>query len=68
MMADGLIKALGTVHFKRFTEMVGLEDLTERLMLIQYKDELKEQLTEMKSQEKTATVAFAHSRDLRYEP
>ena len=48
--------------------MVGLEDLTERLTLIRHEDEPKEQLTEMKSQEKTATAAFAHSRDLRYEP
>jgi len=67
-IADGLTKALGKVRFQKFTGMIGLEDLTERLALIRRQDELKDQLQEMKSQEKQEVAAFAHSRDLGYNP
>jgi hypothetical protein len=68
MIADGLTKALGKVRFKRFTEMVGLDDLTERLTLIRRQDELQEQLQEARSHEKLEAATFTHSRDLRYNP
>ena len=41
MIADGLTKALSKLRFKRFTEMVGLEDLTERLTLIRRQEDLR---------------------------
>lgn len=68
MIADGLTKPLSKVRFRRFTEMIGLEDLTERLTLIRRQDELKEELQEMKSEEKQEVTAFTHSRDLGYNP
>jgi hypothetical protein len=64
MIADGLTKALTKLRFKRFTEMVGLEDLTERLTLIRRQDELQDELQKMKSQEKTEIAAFTCPRDL----
>lgn len=68
MIADGLTKALNKLRFRRFTEMVGLEDLTERLTLIRHQDELKDELQEMRSGEKQEVTAFTHSRDLGYNP
>jgi hypothetical protein len=68
MMADGLTKALGKTLFQRFREMIGLEDQTERLILIRREDELREQLVEMRSGETNHTTAFAYSRDLGCDP
>jgi hypothetical protein len=48
--------------------MIGLEDLTERLTLIHRQDELKEELQEMKSEEKQEVTTFTHLRDLGYNP
>jgi hypothetical protein len=67
-MADGLTKALGKTLFQRFREMIGLEDQTERLILIRREDELREQLVEMRSGETNHTTAFAYSRDLGCDP
>jgi hypothetical protein len=64
MIADGLTKPLGKVLFKNFTKMIGLEDLTERLALLRREDELKSQLQELKSREKSEVTAFANSKDM----
>jgi hypothetical protein len=68
MIADGLTKALGKVRFKRFTQLAGLDDLTERLTLIRRQDELQDQLRELKTLEKQEAATFTHSRDLGYNP
>jgi hypothetical protein len=64
IIADGFTKALGKGRFKRLTEMVGLDDLTERLTLIRRKDELEDELQKRKSQEKSEVTTFTYSRDL----
>jgi hypothetical protein len=64
MIADGLTKALSKLRFKRFTEMVGLEDLTERLTLIRRQEDLKDELQEIKSGEKEEITVFTYSRHL----
>ena len=68
MIADGLTKALGKAPFQRFTELVGLEDQERRLDLIRREEELKEQLKELKSGERTEEAWFAYTRDLGYGP
>jgi hypothetical protein len=61
MIADGLMKAPGKMRFKKFTEMVRLDGLTEWLTLIRREDELKDELQKrnLKSQEKLEVVAFS---------
>jgi hypothetical protein len=58
------MKALGTALFRRFTDMIGLEDQGERLRLIRREEELKEQFKELKSDEAEAEECFANARDL----
>jgi hypothetical protein len=57
MMADGLTKALNKAVFHRFIELLGLEDIKERLVLIRRCDELREQLEEQEN-----VAAFTHKR------
>jgi hypothetical protein len=64
MITDGLTKDLSKVRFKKFTEMVGLEDMTERHTLIRRQDELEDELQKIKSQEKPEIATFTYSRDL----
>jgi hypothetical protein len=64
MVADGLTKPLRKVLFRNFIEMVGLEDLEERLELLRREDELKSVIEDMKSQEKMEVTTFTYSRDL----
>ena len=68
MIADGLTKALSKLRFRKFTEMTGLEDLTERLTLIRRQEELEDELKEIKNGEKKEMTAFTHLRDLGYNP
>lgn len=64
MIADGLTKALGKTLFRRFTDMIGLEDQEERLGLIRREEELKEHLKELRSNEVVTEAWFAYTRDL----
>jgi hypothetical protein len=57
MMADGLTKALNKAVFHRFIELLGLEDIKERLVLIRRCDELRAQLGEQEN-----VAAFTHKR------
>jgi len=64
MMADGATKALGKALFRRFTDMIGLEDQEERLGLIRREEELKEQIKELRLNEVVTEERFAYTRDL----
>jgi hypothetical protein len=56
MMADGLTKALGKQSFHRFIDLIGMENLNERLEAIRKEDELSSE------QSNISTIAFmAHS-------
>ena len=68
MIADGLTKALSKLRFRKFTEITGLEDLTERLTLIRRQEELEDELKEIRNGEKKEVTVFTHSRDLGYNP
>ena len=53
--------------FDRFTNMIGLVDQEERLKSIQRED-LREQLKELKSTERIEEARFAVSRDMGNSP
>ena len=63
-MADGLTKALLREPFNRFTEMIGLEDQAEKLKSIQKEEELKEQIKELRSNERIEKVRYVVSKDM----
>jgi hypothetical protein len=65
MMADGLTKALSRGPFDRFIGMIGLEEQEQRLKLIQREEDLKEQLKELKSNERVEEARYAASKDMR---
>ena len=64
LMADGLTKALLRGSFDRFTEMIGLEDQAEKLKSIQKEEELKEQIKELRSNERIEKVRYVVSKDM----
>ena len=68
MMADGLTKALSRGPFDRFTEMIGLVDQEGKLQSIRREEDLREQLIELKSSERSEEVRYAISKDLRNSP
>jgi hypothetical protein len=68
MMADGLTKALNRTPFRRFVEMVGLDDQEKRLDLIRRMDDLKERIQETRSGGISSVVTFTHARDLGIRP
>jgi len=53
LASDDSAKALGKVRFRRFTEMIGLEDLKT---LIRHQDELPDELLEMKKRHSLAMI------------
>jgi hypothetical protein len=65
LMADGLTKALSRGPFDRFIGMIGLEEQEQRLKLIQREEDLKEQLKELKSNERVEKARYAASKDMR---
>ena len=68
MMADGLTKALSRGPFDQFTEMIGLVDQKDKLQSIRREEDLREQLKELKSSERSEEVRYAISKDLRNSP
>ena len=68
MMADGLTKALFQGPFDRFTEMIGLVDQEGRLQSIRGGEDLREQLKELKSDERSMEDQYALSKDVRNSP
>ena len=64
-MADGLTKALSRGPFDRFIRMIGLEEQELRLILVQREEELKEQLKELKSNERVEEARYTASKDMR---
>jgi hypothetical protein len=68
MMADGLTKALSRGPFDLFTDMIKLVDQEDRLKSIKRKEDLREQLKEMKSTERIEEARFAVSRDMGNSP
>ena len=68
MMADGLTKALSRGPFNWFTEMIGLVDQEDKLQSIRREEDLREQLKELKSSERSEEVRYAISKDLRNSP
>ena len=52
MMADGLTKALGKQPFNHFLDLIGIENLNDRLEAIQKKDELSSGMLNI------STIAF----------
>jgi hypothetical protein len=65
LMADGLTKALSQGPFDRFIGMIGLEEQEEKLKLIQREEDLREQLKELKSNERVEEARYATSKDMR---
>jgi hypothetical protein len=68
MMADGLTKALSRGPFNRFTEMIRLVNQEDKLQSIRREEDLREQLKELKSSERSKEVRYAISKDLRNSP
>jgi hypothetical protein len=68
MMADGLTKALSQGPFDRFTEMIGLVDQEDKLQSIRREEDLREQLKELKFNERSEEARYAISKDLRNSP
>ena len=68
MMADGLTKALSRGPFDRFTEMIGLVDQEGRLQSIRREEDLREQLKELKSDERSMKDRYTLSKDVRNSP
>src|SRR6266436_2742762 len=68
LMADGLTKALSRGPFDRFIGMIGLEEQEEKLKWIRREEDLREQLKELKSNERSEEARYANSRDLRNSP
>ena len=64
-MADGLTKALSRGSFDRFIRMIGLKEQEQRLKLIQREEDLKEQLKELKSNERVEEARYAALKDMR---
>ena len=67
-MADGLTKALSRGPFDRFTEMIGLVDQEGRLQSIRREEDLREQLKELKSDERSMKDRYTLSKDVRNSP
>ena len=68
MMADSLTKALSRGPFDRFTEMIGLVDQEGRLQSIRREEDLREQLKELKSDERSMEDRYALFKDVRNSP
>ena len=68
MIADGLTKALNKTPFRRFVEIVGLDNQEERLDLIRRRNDLKERIQETRSEGISLVVTFTHARDLGIRP
>jgi hypothetical protein len=58
-------RALSRGPFNRFIGMIGLEEQEQRLKLIQREEDLKEQLKELKSNERVEEARYATSKDMR---
>jgi hypothetical protein len=68
MMADSLTKALSRGPFDRFTAMIGLVDQEGRLQSIRREEDLREQLKELKSDERSMEDRYALFKDVRNSP